>query len=81
MIHPDLCLLLEISGYSIRTLTTAKRNYDPMEKMVCTSCGYVYDQSKGDPERGIPPGTSFEDIPESWVCPICYAGKDAFDVL
>jgi rubredoxin len=52
-----------------------------MEKMVCTSCGYIYDPEKGDPDNGIAPGTPFEDIPDSWVCPICYAGKDLFDKL
>lgn len=49
-----------------------------MEKYVCTGCGYVYDPAAGD-EGGIPPGTSFESLPEEWCCPVCYAGKDAFD--
>ncbi|MDR3893075.1 MAG: rubredoxin, partial [Blautia sp.] len=32
----------------------------------------------GDPENGIAPGTSFDDIPEDWVCPICGMGKEVF---
>ena len=50
-----------------------------MEKYICTNCGYVYDLEKGDPENGIAPGTPFEKLPEDWVCPICYVGKDQFD--
>jgi rubredoxin len=49
-----------------------------MEKYVCQICGYVYDPEAGDPERGIPPGTSFEDLPEDWQCPICGATKMNF---
>ncbi len=52
-----------------------------MEKYVCTSCGYIYDPEKGDPDQGIVPGTPFEDIPDDWQCPLCYASKDAFDRL
>jgi flavin reductase (DIM6/NTAB) family NADH-FMN oxidoreductase RutF/rubredoxin len=50
-----------------------------MDKYVCTVCGYVYDPAKGDPESGIAAGTAFEDLPDDWVCPICGAGKDAFE--
>ncbi len=50
-----------------------------MEKYVCTACGYVYDPIIGDPDAGIAPGTSFEDIPEDWVCPTCGVGKDMFE--
>ena len=49
-----------------------------MEKYICTVCDYVYDPELGDPENGIEPGTSFEDLPEDWVmnsqCP-CTADK------
>ena len=34
-----------------------------MEKYICTICEYVYDPELGDPENGIEPGTSFEDLP------------------
>ena len=50
-----------------------------MGNYVCTACGYVYDPAIGDPDAGIEPGTSFEDIPEDWVCPICGVGKDMFE--
>ncbi len=50
-----------------------------MDKYVCQICGYVYDPEQGDPESGIEPGTSFENLPEDWVCPICGAPKDDFE--
>lgn len=50
-----------------------------MEKYICTVCDYVYDPELGDPENGIEPGTSFEDLPEDWVCPLCGVGKEEFE--
>ena len=46
---------------------------------VCSVCGYVYDPAKGDPDNGIAPGTKFEDLPESWTCPVCGADKSKFE--
>lgn len=51
-----------------------------MKKYVCNMCGYIYDPDEGDPDTDIPPGTSFEDLPEDWVCPVCGAEKDEFEV-
>jgi rubredoxin len=50
-----------------------------MKKYECTVCGYVYDPEEGDSENGIEPGTSFADLPEDWVCPVCGVGKDEFE--
>lgn len=52
-----------------------------MQKWECTVCGWIYDPAKGDPSQGIKPGTAFEDLPESWVCPECGAPKDMFQPL
>jgi len=51
-----------------------------MKSYVCLVCGYVYDPAVGDEDNGIAPGTSFEDLPEDWVCPLCGVGKDQFEV-
>lgn len=51
-----------------------------MKKYVCNMCGYIYDPAEGDPDSDIPPGTSFDDLPEDWVCPVCGAEKDEFEV-
>lgn len=50
-----------------------------MRRFSCTVCGYVYDESIGIPDRGIMPGTRWEDLPEDWVCPICGAAKAEFE--
>jgi rubredoxin len=50
-----------------------------MDKWECLVCGYIYDPAKGDPDNGIEPGTSFEALPDDWVCPDCGAAKDMFE--
>lgn len=52
-----------------------------MMKYVCDVCGYVYDPADGDSSQGIEPGTSFDDLPDDWVCPDCGVGKDEFSPL
>lgn len=51
---------------------------EAMQKYKCVVCGYIYDPVIGDPDGGIQPGTAFEDIPDSWVCPVCGAAKSEF---
>ena len=51
-----------------------------MRKYRCILCGYVYDPEEGDPENGIDPDTSFENLPEDWVCPLCGVDKDNFEL-
>jgi rubredoxin len=50
-----------------------------MKKYVCDLCGYVYDPAEGDKDNGITPGTSFENIPAGWTCPLCGAAKSDFN--
>ncbi|HEY74847.1 MAG TPA: rubredoxin [Thermoflexia bacterium] len=52
-----------------------------MQKWECTICGYVYDPAVGDPDSGIPSGTTFEELPDDWVCPDCGAMKDMFEPM
>jgi flavin reductase (DIM6/NTAB) family NADH-FMN oxidoreductase RutF/rubredoxin len=73
-------------GFSPKTAPTyykqmdksEKKEVKKMEKYRCDVCGYIYDPEKGDPDNGVPAGTSFNDIPDDWVCPVCGAGKDSF---
>lgn len=60
-------------------LLVARQENPPMQKYICTVCGYVYDPEEGDPDGGIEPGTPFEDIPDDWVCPVCGATKEQFE--
>jgi len=52
-----------------------------MAEYRCTICDYVYDESKGDPEHNIKPGTKFADLSPDWVCPICGAPKNMFELV
>lgn len=47
-------------------------------KYRCIVCGYIYDPEKGEPRSKIEPGTSFDELPPGWRCPICEAGKFLF---
>ena len=49
-----------------------------MKKYRCDICGYVYDPDVGDDAADIAAGTSFDDLPDDWECPVCGAGKDEF---
>ena len=47
----------------------------------CTACDYVYIPEFGDPQGGIPPGTPFEELPDSWTCPECGEPKSVFQKI
>jgi flavin reductase (DIM6/NTAB) family NADH-FMN oxidoreductase RutF/rubredoxin len=73
-------------GFSPKTAPTyykevdkeTKKEEKKMEIYICEVCGYRYEPKKGDPDNGIEPGTSFEDLPDNWTCPVCGAGKGSF---
>jgi rubredoxin len=44
----------------------------------CRACGYVYEPSKGDAKSDIPGGTPFEELPETWRCPVCGVRRSQF---
>jgi len=50
---------------------------DPI-RYECQVCGHVYDPVRGEPSQGIAPGTTFEDLPDDWVCPVCGSPKDMY---
>ena len=52
-----------------------------MDKYKCIVCGYIYDPAAGDPDNGVPAGTSFDKIQDDWVCPECGAPKSEFEKI
>lgn len=52
-----------------------------MSRYVCDVCGYIYDPEIGDLDSGIAPGTSFQDLPDEWICPVCGVGKEQFSEI
>ena len=66
----------------VQDADTAKISDDgSLHRFRCLVCGYEYDPAEGDPTKGIPPGTAFEDLPDDWTCPICGVGKEEFKKL
>ena len=51
----------------------------PWEIFICRACGLLYDESKGDEDSGLAPGTRFADIPDDWACPLCGVTKSDFE--
>lgn len=70
-----------ITPRSAPTYSTSERQEERrnMMKYRCKICGYIYDPEKGDTGSGIEPGVPFEQLPETWICPICGATKDNFE--
>jgi len=50
-------------------------------KYMCLICGFVYDEALGMPDDGISPGTRWDEIPLSWRCPDCGAGREEFEMI
>jgi rubredoxin len=50
-----------------------KWGFEPWEptRFICDLCGYIYDEKRGEPHRGIAAGTKFEDLPFDYACPVC----------
>jgi len=42
-----------------------------MSTFRCPGCGYLYDETKGDPHEGFAPGTKLADVPSDLSCPDC----------
>jgi rubredoxin len=52
-----------------------------MKTWQCVVCGFTYDETKGDPEHGLEPGTSWENVPADWSCPDCGVAKADFEMV
>jgi len=42
-----------------------------MSSYRCPECDYRYDEEQGDPHQGLPAGTLWQALPESFTCPDC----------
>jgi rubredoxin len=81
-------LLIELSKIYFRQLNPEK---DQQEEFVrtpsgnrenvlfqCSHCLTIYNQQYGDPQAGIPPGVSFENLPDTYQCHVCEGEKRDF---
>jgi len=83
-------LLMELSKLYFEKLgdneeenDTSKKQEKIIEKEVyqCTDCLTVYDAEFGDATANINPGTSFKEITSEYVCPVCEASKELFELV
>ena len=44
----------------------------------CQDCWTIYDSQFGDEQNGIEKNTDFEDLPESYLCPVCESPKASY---
>lgn len=72
MLKIPLILVMSDRPPELTLADQAPANYE------CRSCGYVYDPSKGDGRANIPAGTPFEELPETWRCPVCGVRSSQF---
>mgnify|MGYP002133841979 FL=1 len=52
-----------------------------MKTYQCIVCGFIYDEAQGLPAEGIPAGTKWADVPDTWMCPDCGVGKADFEMV
>jgi rubredoxin len=50
-----------------------------LDRYECSACGYIYEPDKGDTKSQTDEGTSFEELPSGWRCPVCGAAKSKFN--
>ena len=50
------------------------------QRYECIECKYIYNPKFGNEKAGIKSGTSFEELPEEWVCPVCGQAKEMFEI-
>lgn len=53
----------------------------PFQVWMCILCGFLYDESAGMPDHGVPAGTRWADVPADWICPECSAPKADFEMV
>lgn len=52
-----------------------------MKTYLCIVCGFIYEEAVGLPEEGVPAGTRWADLPQSWACPECGVTKAEFEMV
>ena len=50
-------------------------------RYLCVNCSYIYNEDLWDKVENINPWTKFEDLWDSFVCPVCWEYKDMFQEI
>ncbi len=73
-----LLMIIVALGLGYKNFVNEKN--EVMQMYECLQCKYIYNPKYGNEKAGVKPGTSFENLPEEWVCPVCGESKDRFDI-
>lgn len=73
-------ILMVIAALALGYRNLSMQKEDKNAKYVCGVCKYIYNPKTGNEKAGIRPGTTFDELPENWVCPVCGESKDVFEV-
>ncbi|OWK69933.1 rubredoxin [Pedobacter sp. AJM] len=71
----------ETSQYKKAVSPTAKVNTPLLQEenlYQCSRCFTIYNEAIGEMESNIPPHTAFQQLGESYCCPVCEGTKDEF---
>lgn len=74
-------LILNFPRVAPRAADSAPAAASGFKKWQCLLCAFSYDEGKGIPEEGIPAGTRWADVPETWSCVDCGAAKKDFEMV
>ena len=81
-------LLMELSKMYFDQLGTEKEEVKSIEEpkqenkvevYQCAECLTIYDPAYGDITQNVKPGTSFNSLPDEYICPVCDAPKNHFE--
>ena len=73
-------LLMVIAAVAIGYKNLFRTSVQEEQKYECIVCKYIYNPKVGNERAGVKPGTSFEELPKEWVCPVCGERKDMFEI-
>lgn len=73
-------LLMVIATVAIGYKNFVKTKKDNDASYECIVCKYIYNPKFGNEKAGIESGTTFNELPDDWVCPVCGEGKDMFEI-
>ena len=73
-------LLMVIAAVALGYKNLVKQKEDDDTMYECIVCKYIYNPKTGNERAGIEPGTSFNELPKDWRCPVCGEGKEMFQI-
>ncbi|MFT6987215.1 MAG: anaerobic nitric oxide reductase flavorubredoxin [Psychromonas sp.] len=67
-----------ISAGPVSESVDSDRQFSDSQNMLCTVCNWIYEPATGEPDQDVEPGTPWDELPDTFLCPECALGKDVF---